>query len=412
MFSAIMLCIVCGCGNVETDYSSIVIYEDEEIIYNQSETTSLNSVESTVSSQDVAVNSNVTSSNQQSTDEPAVENLENKFYLNDTSTLQYIKTNGRCEKTDKGINLNHAASAIEINTNSTSVLLEVETDTSLYYTIIIDDKITVQHQAVENSGINYIVVARGLDSTNHNIKFIRDSESRSNLKMTVLSIQLDDNKTLLTKDGNNKIIEFLGDSLTSGYGNMATNGVKNASNLEYLSATNAYPFLIANKLGLDYRIVSMSGIALGKREGYPTFEEFYNLESYNNDTTKQYTSSNPQDVDIVVVNLGTNDASDKLYDEKNTGSVKKYGKFFADLITNVGYRKDVDVVFVSGVCWSHAQIPAYNVAVSELNARGYNNVYTIDIPTYNSGGGGHPSADEHKQTADLIIKFFKDNGIS
>ena len=115
---------------------------------------------------------------------------------------------------------------------------------------------------------------------------------------------------------------------------------------------------------------------------------------------------------MVVVNLGTNDASDGLYNEKDPKSVKNYGKRYADLITNIGYRKDVKIVFISGVCWCHTQTAAYTAAKAELKERGYNNTYSIDIRSLQSGGGGHPSAEEHVEVADTLYKFFKENKIA
>ena len=336
---------------------------------------------------------------------------ESKHNLNDMKTLKKVKLNGRCEKTDYGVLLNMSCSAIEFNTDSSSVLLEINADLGVYYSVMVDGKITQEHKVIEVAGTDYIAAARGLSAGTHNVKIIRESESRSGREFCVVNIQLDEGANLLERDANKKMIEFLGDSLTSGYGNLGTSATPGASDLKFQSATKAYPFLVASKLNLDYRIVSMSGIALAKRDGYPTFPEFYGLENYHADKSKKYFSSNPQDVDIVVVNLGTNDASDKLYNEKDFESVKSYGKRYANLITDIGYRKDVKIVFVSGVCWCHTQTPAYNEAINELKSRGYNDAYTIDIRSLQSGGGGHPSAEEHIEAADTLIKFFKENKI-
>ena len=418
MITVVMLLSLASCGNSDTT-SNIVIYEEETIYDDSSYVESAdedNSVTGDIVSSDDKVQSDVSSEqskDQTSSDDSSstVNTQENIYRLNDTATLQNIKLNGRCDATDKGINLNMSASAIEFNTDSTSILLEVNASSGVYYTIMVDGQVTQQHQPIESFGAGYVVVARGLKGDSHNVKFIRDSEARGGLEFTVVNIQLDEGATLLAKDADKNVIEFLGDSLTSGYGNLIT-GAANASDLKNQSATKAYPYLLANKLDMDYRIVSMSGIALGLREGYPTFPEFYSLESYHIDKEKKYASSNPADVDVVVVNLGTNDASDGLYNEKDPQSVENYGKRYADLITNIGYSKDVKVVFVSGVCWCHTQTAAYNAAKTELKSRGYNNTYSIDIRTLQSGGGGHPSAEEHVEVADTLYKFFKDNKIA
>ena len=154
----------------------------------------------------------------------------------------------------------------------------------------------------------------------------------------------------------------------------------------------------------------MSGIALGKREGYPSFPEFYGLESYHLDKTKKYTSSNAADVDIVVVNLGTNDVGAKLYDSTSSESIDVYKQRFTDLITKTGYRKDAKIVFITGI-WHKEPITAINEAVTELKAQGFDSVYTLELKEYKSGGGSHPSGKEHREIADVVSKFLKDNGI-
>ncbi|MBQ6884467.1 MAG: hypothetical protein IJN56_01875 [Clostridia bacterium] len=403
---------LCACGSDADTSSDVKVIYEEEVVYEggipvssdtslkddtgtQTDTSSVQSETSSVSS--------VSPEQQQP--------QENICSLNDAVILQNIKLNGRCEKSNNGINLNMAASAIEFNTDSSSVLLTVEASAGVYYTVMVDGEITAQHQAIESSNASYIVVARGLENGSHNIKFIRDSESRENMNFTVVSIQLDDGAKLLPKDSDKTVIEFLGDSLTSGYGNLVLNGVADPSALKNQSSTKAYPFLVANELGCDYRIVSMSGIALGKREGYPTFPEFYSLESYHLDKAKKYASSNPAVVDIVVVNLGTNDVGARLYDAGNFESVSAYEQHFADLITNIGYPKDAKIIFLYGV-WNNEPITAINGAVKKLNSLGYNNVYTLQLPVCKSGGGSHPSDKEHREIADKVIEFFKDKAIT
>ena len=406
---------LCACSSAPDDETSTEVEVIvDKVIYDESKT---ESVTDNVSS-NVPVTSEPTVSSEDTTSKPhdnssvsTPEVEESIYYLNNAKSLEKVKLNGRCDKTDYGVSLNMSASAIEFNTDSSSVLLEIRADLGLYYTVVVDGKVTMDHKAIEVSGTDYLAIARGLSGGTHNIKFIRDSEARGGLEFTVVNIQLDEGATLLAKDADKNVIEFLGDSLTSGYGNLIT-GSANASDLKNQSATKAYSYLLANKLDMDYRIVSMSGIALGLREGYPTFPEFYSLESYHIDKEKKYASSNPADVDVVVVNLGTNDASDGLYNEKDPQSVENYGKRYADLITNIGYSKDVKVVFVSGVCWCHTQTAAYNTAKTELKSRGYNNTYSIDIRSLQSGGGGHPSAEEHVEVADTLYKFFKDNNIA
>ncbi|MBQ8741554.1 MAG: hypothetical protein IJY79_08415 [Clostridia bacterium] len=418
---ALLLCLF-GCNNNSSyDYSSAeieIIYQEEIVDSDDNNTTTSNtSFSQNVDGASQSSASDTVETSKPDTPLPTDEPQENIYYLNDADTLKNIKLNGRCEKTSDGIGLNFAASAIEFNTDSSSAMLEVTAKAGVYYSVFVDGKLT-EERAVTESGTNYIILARGLSEGSHNIKFVRATEGRGGNLLTAVSIQFDEGRSVVSGSAQSDVlIEFLGDSLTSGYGNLTTSVVEKASDLKYQNSLKAYPYLIAEKLGFDYRIVSMSGIALKERTDnnnnrYPAFYDFYCLENYYKDKTQKYTSSNPQDVDIVVVNLGTNDVSKGLFDTDDAAQVEEYSRLYAELITNIGYRTDAKIVFVSGVGWCHTQKGAYDAAKAKLNTLGYNNVYVYDCLTYNSGGENHPSENEHQEAADAIIKFFKDNGIS
>ncbi len=439
----VLLISLCGCSKPSNDsYSSdeieIIIHEDETVyeeddtvvsnnstsnvdeVSSQVETTSQTSSED---NQDISVDnssvdssdSSVNSSDNVVTSSKVEENTENVCRLNKENVLKNIKLNGRCQKLADGVGLNHTACAIEFNTDSNNVLLEITADAGVYYSVFVDGKLT-KERCVTESGTNYIALARGLSDGVHNIKFVRENESRGGHSITAVNLQLDEGKSLLEKDSDKILIEFLGDSMTSGYGNLANSTTPNASDLKNQNSLKAYPYLIIDHFDFDYRILSMSGIALKERTingvVYPPFYDFYKVENYYADKTLSYTSSNSQDVDIVVINLGTNDVFNGSLSSKDISKVEEYTDIYTNLITDIGYRKDVKIVFVSGVMSCHDQISSYQGAKTKLNSLGYTDVYMYDCLSYNSGGGGHPSADEHSKVADALIKFFKDNKIA
>lgn len=413
---SLVLLILCGCSTgYSDDYSSVI-----EVIYDEQEETIMGESNNADNSSNQSVNNIQSSDIDSDVDEPSIESTtnnnaepeENILNLNDENVLKNIKLNGRCQKTTEGIGLNFSASAIEFNIDGGGAVIKVVAGANVYFSIFVDDKLTEERKLIE-CGTNYIILARGLSQGSHNIKFVREGESKPGATVTVANIQLDDGKKMLPLSNENALlIECLGDSMTSGYGNLVDKNAANPSDLKNQNSLRAYPYLLANELGLDYRIVSMSGIALGLRDGYPTFYDFYSAENYHKDPTQKYNSSNPQDVDIVMVNLGTNDASAGLLNDKDPSSVEEYAQRYTDLITGIGYRKDVKIVFVSGVMWCHSQTEAYKNAKTKLSALGYNNVYIHDVKTYNSGGGGHPSISEHELVAQELVKFFKDNSIA
>ena len=128
ILSTMILISLCACGNTDTSSDTEIIIE-EEVVYNDtnsnvSETKSDDSTiqPDTSSTQDESQNSsnNVSSVTQ--------ETQANIYNLKDDAVLQNIKFNGRYQKTAGGISLNMSGSAIEFNTDSSSVMMEINAE--------------------------------------------------------------------------------------------------------------------------------------------------------------------------------------------------------------------------------------------------------------------------------------------
>lgn len=413
--AALCLC-VCGCGKTVDDGVSSTVIIDEQIIYEDG--TPYLSEENTDTSNngnpefDRSGNTKPSESDSKPQSDDPSNDTQNQDVLSlaDAAVTSKIKTNGRCEKSADGIRLNFSASAIEFETDAAGAVLEIDANAGVYYSVIVDGVIT-QKRAVAEGGRSYVVLARNLPEGKHNIKFIRETEGRFNTRLTAVSLQLDGGDLADRPSDSKPLIEFLGDSLTSGYGNLVSNTITKASDLKYQSSLEAYPYITASKLGVDYRIVSMSGIAVKSRDSYPAFLDFYKCENYFEDKTRSYSSSNPADVDIVIVNLGTNDVSHKLFNTENADSVEDYSNEYAKIITDIGYSKQASIVFVSGCGSCEKQSVAFVGAIKKLEAQGYSKVYSYNASKNRSGGENHPSAQEHQNIANEIIKFLKEKGI-
>ena len=65
------------------------------------------------------------------------------------------------------------------------------------------------------------------------------------------------------KPENKKRIGFFGDSITCGYGNTERHG--EGFTMEHEEFDRAYPFLIAQKLDMDYMVVARSGVSVSRQ---------------------------------------------------------------------------------------------------------------------------------------------------
>ncbi len=415
---ALLVC-VCGCSGVEANNSSQeveIIYEyDEE--YEDSETQNTTSPGSVTSSEgDNSMNeeqqsSNITPSSSQPSQQ-AADDSKNNFSLADSSVLSKIKLNGRTLLTNEGVVLEYTASSLEFKANcSGTVYLEYGTAAGSgkrYFNVYVDGTAVQTRRALGSD--NTLILERSLPKGEHTFKVLTDTEVGEGPLITFKKIVVDGELISVKNDAS--VIEFLGDSLSSGKGALCQNGAANQNSSDYASATAAYPYLIAQSIGYDYRIVSRSGYGLKAGTNTPNFLDFYKAENYLRGNTKTFTAQSVSDVDVVVVNLGTNDVGTfKTFDTKNADDIAKYSQHYADLITSIGYSKDTKILFVAGVGGCTEQNKAFDGAIKILNAAGYKDVYSFTAGRYMSGGAMHPTAQEHKKAADEILSALKQNGI-
>ena len=156
-----------------------------------------------------------------------------------------------------------------------------------------------------------VILADELDpSVEHTIEVRKRTNARSSTA-GVSSIVLTDGTILEPEKPKERLIEFLGDSLTVGY--VAAKGGKTASAWSTTTEdmTKTYIPQIANAFNAEYQVVAISGRGIVRNNGGDTdilFPEIYREQDlYNNYGVTYDFAVQP---DVVVINLGTNDESD------------------------------------------------------------------------------------------------------
>ena len=127
-------------------------------------------------------------------------------------------------------------------------------------------------------------------------------------------------------------IEFIGDSITAGYGVEGQNQYENfKTSTENFS--KSYAYLAAKKLDADYSAVCysghgvVSGYSTGEKNSEALIPEVYTRISKNNDYPGEWDFENNK-YDVVVINLGTNDLNYVKADEKrNDEFLQEYANF-------------------------------------------------------------------------------------
>lgn len=210
--------------------------------------------------------------------------------------------------------------------------------------VIVDGHIMLD-TAIKNKKESYIVYGEDPSTPmeKHSVRIIKLSEPRmSTVGLGEIEIEAEGNP--VPAANRRKLVEFIGDSITCGYGVDTEHELCPFSTCTE-NASHAYAYLAAQELDVDYSLISYSGH--GFVSGWtpdpnvPKTEEliqpYYGITaySYNNfrDIQPQkYEWKYEREPDIIVINIGTNDYSYTLLDEKK---MAEYENAYIDFLTTV-----------------------------------------------------------------------------
>ena len=304
-----------------------------------------------------------------------------------------------------GIQFDHSASGFEFQGFMTGALkLTANTDAdTTYYTVYIDGKRVNERFSTKGSN-KTITIANFTGNYFHTVKVLKQSEERwtrtliKEISMTGYMVG--------TPEQREYHIEVLGDSLTTGYGNLGKKSEGNAQGGNTplkQDATKSYGFVAAEALNADCTIVAWSGIGLDKTytDGV-SFGAYYQKHAYNRNSSDTYKYGRAPDV--LVIHLGANDTTNKA--TTRAGFVQK-GKDLINMIRK-GYGKDMPIV------WAYDPdegVPTYIKEVLDSFGGESKGLYMLELEWQSKdsywGASGHPSEAAHKNHGELLAELIK-----
>ncbi len=207
------------------------------------------------------------------------------------------------------------------------------------------------------------------------------------------------NGTVHTWNEERKFVEFIGDSITCGYGSVTQDATKDGS--------RTFAYLTACEFGVDYSMVAISGIGISvstDQHGGMGMGDFYKyLCQYRNSQTLY---APQKQADLVVVNLNTNDyangATEDAYKEK-------LNALLADIRAIHG--ENVNIVWVTGQMIANNPVDGWLEEVfADLGGESAG-LYIMETVSNRSGGDTHPNYANHKVTAEKLINFINDQDL-
>ena len=248
-----------------------------------------------------------------------------------------------------------------------------------------------------------VVLAQNLDPDEIHTVEVRKRNSPRSSTAGLLHMEVLDGKKLVPPAAKDKLIEFVGDSLTVGYSAADVNKAESAWSTKTEDGTKTYSKQVADAFGAEYMVTAISGRGVVMNNsggsGYLLPDVYPELDIYNAPGNAYDFALQP---DVIVINLGTNDAtnSDLDMDVFQAGVVSfikavRENNPNAQIIWAYGLRTDTKTVEVAA---------AIEAAVAQVNAEGDSDVYYLPLDVASDMHLNHPTAAAYAPAGEKLIE--------
>ncbi len=217
------------------------------------------------------------------------------------------------------------------------------------------------------------------------------------------------------------LIEFIGDSITCGY------GIDDPDKDHHFSTktedvTKAYAYKTAQALNADYSMVSFSGYGIisgytngDKKVSAQTVPQFYTKLGYSWSTNGSFTPANVEwdfskrQPDIIVLNLGTNDDS---YTQNDPDKQEEYSTAYTEFLKTIrANNPDARILCVLGIMgdrlFDHVQLAVNNYTEETGDTNISAMKFDVQDPADGYSADWHPSITTHDKAAEKLTAEIK-----
>jgi len=326
-----------------------------------------------------------------------------------TADNYYIEYTGRIDFTNPkapGFSYSGVSIRASFQGSSISVMLN-DTKSKNYYNIILDKKILSKLKV--DSGFKTYQLAKGLTDGVHEIELFKLTEEMFG-KTQFCGFLVDQGKNLVAISDTRKLLfEFIGNSITCGYGNEGklkeTFGPSTENHyLTYAAITSRY-------FNARHMAVCKSGIGIyrnynGPPQGNKDCMSNYYDRIYLYDENPTYSFS--EKPDLICIDLGTNDFS--TYKGDSAKYVDTYIKFIRKLQME---NKRADIICLLGPMLKNNDLDRVRkylkFIVETAQKKNKGNVYFFEMSQQKGDLGigidSHPTVAQHKKNAAELANF-------
>ncbi len=312
---------------------------------------------------------------------------------------EYINIFGRSYLENNQLMLHHAANAIELGIIGSSITVNLSTTATSYMRVWIDGK-ELAERIIVTPGVKEYVITEELEAGYHRVRIVKATE-RQNAIWTVSSFSAEKFATVSEKS--DLKIEFIGDSITAGYGSLGSTG--ESWSVDNSDSTRSYAYLTAQKLNADYSVVAESGICA---KAYMWVQDTNMISLYPQIALGVAAHNFDYDSDIIVLNLGTNDAT---YLSPQYGGPAYGEQFPADYRALLELVREKNptahIICLYGMMGTDSTIS--NGIVTAIKAMDDENIVynPFRVEANTNGAAGHPNSKSQMDWSDALVRYIE-----
>lgn len=322
------------------------------------------------------------------------EDIQDKYKANSRATI---------DENVLYMNWSYAGFTVKGQFSGDIVLTGVTNASDILAYCVIDNDYDNKKEIIINAGTTdgNVTIATGLAKGMHTVEFFKANEQ------AVLKVKgIKYNGALFDKPAEKDIrINAISDSIGSGSGLLPAE----QAGIYSSDISKAYTMKVATHFNAEFSITSCSGSTFAPKQYATCMKDKYFDTFLTSSKTGKYDFSKEAEPDIVIIGLGTNDAT--LYNGYGyTGTLTEQ-----DLANNINsmltvvrnQHQDATILWVYGQM-TGAFKDVYKETVNEFD----DNTYYVHASCNDLGGiNGHPTAAGQENITEQVIKFIEDNNI-
>ena len=312
---------------------------------------------------------------------------------------QYVNTYGRTYLKGDKLCLDYVGAGVGVAFNGDSLTANLEVNAVLYLCVYVDGAEEYTRIQLTPKQKEY-TLASNLEEGFHTVRIVKSSEVYDG-QICLNSFSA---KGFYTAPEKSSIrIEFIGDSITAGYGALGAPGA--ARSVENSDACSSYAYYAAQKLNVDYSMVAIQGICV-KQNMWLTesMDDVYKLLSPLNRMEYDFADG----ADIVVLNLGTNDGS--YITSKDFDYSERFPEEYLAFLRYIREKNpDAHVLCLYGFMGKQSSVDkGIDQAIAMMNDEKVVRVKDGFIAN-NLGANGHPSQEAQMEWGHTLADYIEVN---